>query len=320
MNIHKNAKTTPKMRGLIVARRQAGETPDRIARALGVSAVTVRKWLARHAAEGEAGLTDRPSRPRQLQTRASDGQRADVEALRRARQPFWKIAASVGLSRATVARIGKSCGLSHLSALDPRPQIIRYEKDTPGEMIHIDIKKLGRIEGIGHRITGDRTGQSNPRSRKEGGKGWEYLHLAVDDHSRLAYSEIFPDETRKSCLRFLFNALRFFRSPGVKVWRVMTDNGVSFRSKRYAKALRMLRIKHQRTKPYTPRTNGKAERFVQTSLREWAYATPYTHSDERRDALLPFIHNYNHHRPHFGINGKTPISRIASNNLSRRYI
>ena len=317
MNIHKNAKTTPKMRGLIVARRQAGETPDRIASALGVSAVTVRKWLARHAAEGEAGLTDRPSRPRQLQTRASDGQRADVEALRRARQPFWKIAASVGLSRATVARIGKSCGLSHLSALDPRPQIIRYEKDTPGEMIHIDIKKLGRIEGIGHRITGDRTGQSNPRSRKEGGKGWEYLHLAVDDHSRLAYSEIFPDETRKSCLRFLFNALRFFRSHGVKVWRVMTDNGVSFRSKRYAKALRMLRIKHQRTKPYTPRTNGKAERFVQTSLREWAYATPYTHSDERRDALLPFIHNYNHHRPHFGINGKTPISRIASNNLSR---
>ena len=320
MNIHKNAKTTPKMRGLIVARRQAGETPDRIASALGVSAVTVRKWLARHAAEGEAGLTDRPSRPRQLQTRASDGQRADVEALRRARQPFWKIAASVGLSRATVARIGKSCGLSHLSALDPRPQIIRYEKDTPGEMIHIDIKKLGRIEGIGHRITGDRTGQSNPRSRKEGGKGWEYLHLAVDDHSRLAYSEIFPDETRKSCLRFLFNALRFFRSHGVKVWRVMTDNGVSFRSKRYAKALRMLRIKHQRTKPYTPRTNGKAERFVQTSLREWAYATPYTHSDERRDALLPFIHNYNHHRPHFGINGKTPISRIASNNLSRHDI
>ena len=320
MNIHKNAKTTTKMRALIVARKQAGETARQIARALWVSSATVHKWLRRHAAEGEAGLADRSSRPGKLQTRASDDQRAEVEALRRARQPFWKIAAKVGLSRATVARIGKSCGLSHLSALDPKPEIIRYEKETPGEMIHIDIKKLGRIEGIGHRITGDRTGQSNARSRKGGGKGWEYLHLAVDDHSRLAYSEIFPDETRKSCLRFLFNALRFFRSHGVKVYRVMTDNGVSFRSKRYPKALRMLGIKHKRTKPYTPKTNGKAERFVQTSLREWAYATPYTHSDERRDALLPFMTHYNHHRPHFGIKGTTPISRIASNNLSRHDI
>ena len=144
------------------------------------------------------------------------------------------------------------------------------------------------------------------------------LHLAVDDHSRLAYSEIFPDETRKSCLTFLFNALRFFRSHGVRVWRVMTDNGVSFRSNRYAKALRMLDIKHKRTKPYTPRTNGKAERFVQTSLREWAYATPYAHSDQRRDALTPFLHHYNTHRPHFGLKGKTPLSRIQRNNLSRQ--
>ena len=317
MNIHQNAKTTPKMRALIVARRQAGETPRFIALSIGVSSATVNKWLGRHAAEGEAGLADRSSRPHRVQSRTTDGQRAEVEALRRARQPFWKIAASVGLSRATVARVGKSCGLSHLSALDPRPEIIRYEKETPGEMIHIDIKKLGRIEGIGHRITGDRTGQSNPRGRKAGGKGWEYLHLAVDDHSRLAFSEIFPDETRKSCLTFLFNARRFFRSHGVKVWRVMTDNGGSFRSKRYAKALRMLEIKHKRTKPYTPETNGKAERFVQTSLREWAYATPYNHSDQRRDALTPFLQHYNHHRPHFGLKGKTPISRIPGNNLSR---
>ena len=316
MNIHKNAKTTPKMRALIVARRQGGETPPQIASALGVSAVTVRKWVARHAAEGEAGLGDRSSRPHRLQSRTTGDQRAKVEALRRQRQPFWKIAATVALSRATVARIGKACGLSHLSALDPKPDIIRYEKETPGEMIHIDIKKLGRIEGIGHRITGDRTGQSTPRSRKEGGKGWEYLHLAVDDHSRLAYSEIFPDETRKSCLRFLFNALRFFRSHGVRVWRVMTDNGTSFRSFRYAKALRMLNIKHKRTRPYTPKTNGKAERFVQTSLREWAYAAPYDHSDQRRDALKLFLQHYNTNRPHFGLKGKTPISRIPRNNLA----
>ncbi len=184
-------------------------------------------------------------------------------------------------------------------------------------MIHIDIKKLGRIEGIGHRITGNRKGQSAPRSRKTGGKGWEYLHLAVDDHSRLAYSEIFPDEKRKSSIQFLLNALRFFRSHGIKVYRVMTDNGASLKSYRYQKALRMLGIKHKRTRPYTPRTNGKAERFVQTSLREWAYAKPYHHSDERKQSLLPFLHHYNYHRPHMGIHGKPPISRIPLNNLLR---
>lgn len=317
MNIHKNAKTTPKMRALFVERRQTGETPRAIASAVGVSPATVSKWLRRFRYEGVAGLQDRTSRPRRLQTRVTAEQTLKIETLRRAHQPFWKIASKTGLSRATVARIAKAKGLSRLSALDPKIEIIRYEKKQPGEMIHIDIKKLGRIEGIGHRITGDRTGQSAPRSRKEGGKGWEYLHLAVDDHSRLAYSEILPDETRRSCLKFLFNALRFFRDHGVKVLRIMTDNGVSFRSHRYAKALRMLKIKHKRTRPYTPRTNGKAERFVQTSLREWAYAKPYTHSSERAAALLPFLHNYNHHRPHFGINGQPPISRISVNNLSR---
>ena len=320
MNIHKNAKTTPKMRGLIVQRRQAGETPRSIASAVGVSPATVSKWLRRFGSEGVAGLQDRTSRPHRLRTRITSHQIAQVEALRRTRQPFWKIAREAGVSRATVARIAKAKGLSRLSALDPKIEIIRYEKKQPGEMIHIDIKKLGRIEGIGHRITGDRTGQSAPRSRKEGGKGWEYLHLAVDDHSRLAYSEILPDETRRSCLRFLLQALRFFRDHGVKVFRVMTDNGVSFRSHRYAKALRMLKIKHKRTRPYTPRTNGKAERFVQTSLREWAYAKPYNHSSERAAALLPFLHHYNHHRPHFGINGRPPISRISVNNLSRHDI
>ena len=291
---------------MIVGRRQAGETPRSIAGAVGVSAATVRKWLRRHESEGVAGLQDRTSRPHRRRTRITSHQIAQVEAL-----------------------------LSRLSALDPKIEIIRYEKKQPGEMIHIDIKKLGRIEGVGHRITGDRTGQSAPRSRKEGGKGWEYLHLAVDDHSRLAYSEILPDETRRSCLKFLFNALRFFRDHGVKALRVMTDNGVSFRSHRYATALRMLKIKHKRTRPYTPRTNGKAERFVQTSLREWAkltkgssrrsllewsaegYAKPYNHSSERTAALLPFLHHYNHHRPHFGINGCPLISRISVNNLSR---
>ncbi len=317
MNIHKNARTTPKMRSFIVERHRAGATPRSISSAVGVSPATVRKWIMRFKTEGIAGLNDRSSRPRRLQTVASAEQCKTIEALRRARQPFWTIAAKVGLSPATVARIGKSMGLSRLAALDPKPQIIRYEKNAPGEMIHIDIKKLGRIEGIGHRITGDRVGQSNQRARRQGGKGWEYLHLAVDDHSRLAYSEIFPDEKRASCLKFLFNALRFFKRHGVQVERVMTDNGASFRSHLYARALRRLKIKHKRTKPYTPRTNGKVERFVQTSLREWAYAKPYQHSDHRKADLKPFLTHYNHHRSHFGINGNTPISRILRNNLLR---
>ena len=338
MNIHKNARTTPNMRALIVGRRQAGETPRSIASAVGVSAATVRKWLRRHESEGVAGLQDRTSRPHRLRTRitstsdrAGRGPAPDPSALLEDRPRGRRFPRHGGPHR-------KGQGASRLSALDPKIEIIRYEKKQPGEMIHIDIKKLGRIEGIGHRITGDRTGQSAPRSRKEGGKGWEYLHLAVDDHSRLAYSEILPDETRRSCLKFLLQALRFFRDHGVKVFRVMTDNGVSFRSHRYAKALRMLKIKHKRTRPYTPRTNGKAERFVQTSLREWAkltkgssrrsllewsaegYAKPYNHSSERAAALLPFLHHYNHHRPHFGINGRPPISRISVNNLSRHDI
>jgi transposase InsO family protein len=185
----------------------------------------------------------------------------------------------------------------------------RYERKEPGEIIHIDIKKLGRFEQIGHRITGERKGQSNSR-----GVGWEYLHLAIDDHSRVAYSEILPNEKRHSCLRFLFNALRFFRAHGVAAQRVMTDNGVSFRSRRYAKALRMLKIKHLRTKPYTPKTNGKAERFVQTSLREWAYAKAYLHSDARAAERRIWLHRYNWHRPHSGIGTKKPISRLPLTN------
>ena len=203
-----------------------------------------------------------------------------------------KIAAEVGVSAATVSRILKRRGLNRLSALEPAEPVRRYERTAPGEIIHIDIKKLGKFSRTGHRITRDRTGQSNTR-----GVGWEYVHLAIDDHSRLAYSEILPDEKRRSCLRFLFNALRFFRNLGVKVERVMTDNGSSFRSHRYAKALRRLKIKHLRTRPYTPRTNGKAERFVQTSLREWAYARAYSTSQHRAAELPIWLHRYNWHRP-----------------------
>lgn len=306
MNIHKNARLTPNGRELIVRQVLGGQTPKAVAEAVGVCPRTVRKWVSRYRAEGIAGLSDRSSRPHRLRRPTVPQLVREVERLRRLRLTGARIANDTGLSPATVSRILRRLRLSRLKDLVPPEPVRRYERERPGEIIHIDIKKLGRFERTGHRITGDRRGQSNSR-----GVGWEYLHLAIDDHSRLAYSEILPNEKRSSCLRFLFNALRFFRAYGVKVLRVMTDNGVSFRSHRYAKALRMLKIKHLRTKPYTPKTNGKAERFVQTSLREWAYARAYQHSDQRASELIHWLHAYNWHRPHGGIGYKSPVSRLG---------
>jgi transposase InsO family protein len=293
---------------------EGGSSKAAAARAVHTTPKTVAKWVARFRAEGAAGLQDRPSRPHSSPGQTPLATCERVEALRRQRHTGEQIAAEVGVSAATVSRVLKRLGLNRLSALEPAEPVRRYERAAPGEILHIDIKKLGKFNRIGHRITGDRTGQSKTR-----GIGWEYVHLAIDDHSRLAYSEILPDETRGSCLRFLFNALRFFRSLGVKVERVMTDNGSSFRSRRYAKALRRLKIKHLRTKPYTPKTNGKAERFVQTSLREWAYARAYETSEDRAAQLPGWLHRYNWHRPHGGIGAKPPISRLAltQNNLLR---
>ena len=318
MDTHKNAPLTPKGREMMVrAVVDDGLSKAAAARQFNTTPKTVAKWIERFEAEGVEGLRDRSSRPISSPNQASPAVCAAVEALRRQRHTGKQIAVGVGVSAATVSRILRRLGLNRLSALEPAEPVRRYERAAPGEIIHIDIKKLGKFNRIGHRITGDRTGQSNTR-----GVGWEYVHLAIDDHSRLAYSEILPDEKRASCLRFLFNALRFFRSLGVNVQRVMTDNGVSFRSLRYAKALRLLRIKHLRTKPYTPRTNGKAERFVQTSLREWAYAHAYETSDDRAAELPVWLHRYNWHRPHGSLGSKPPISRlvITKDNLLRLHI
>jgi transposase InsO family protein len=315
MDTHKNAPLTPKGREMMVrAVQDDGLSKAEAARRFHTTPKTVAKWVARFEADGVEGLRDRSSRPLSSPSQATSAVCQAVEALRRQRRTGEHIAAEVGVSTATVSRILKRLGLNRLSALEPAEPVRRYERAVPGEIIHIDIKKLGRFDRIDHRITGDRTGQSKSR-----GVGWEYLHLAIDDHSRLAYSEILPDEKRASCLRFLFNALRFFQSLGVKARRVMTDNGSSFRSRRYAKAMRRLKIKHLRTRPYTPKTNGKAERFVQTSLREWAYAQAYPTSDHRARELPHWLHRYNWHRPHGGIGAKTPISRIAitENNLLR---
>jgi transposase InsO family protein len=307
MDTHKNASLTPKGREAMTRSVVEGGLSKAVAaRQFNTTPKTVAKWVDRFQAEGPAGLMDRSSRPHSSPGQTPPAACAAVEALRRQRHIGAQIAAEVGVSVATVSRILKRLGLNRLSALEPAEPVRRYERVAPGEIIHIDIKKLGKFNRIGHRITGDRTGQSNTR-----GVGWEYGHLAIDDHSRLAYSEILPDEKRGSCLRFLFNALRFFRSLGVRVERVMTDNGSSFRSRRYAKALRRLKIKHLRTKPYTPKTNGKAERFVQTSLREWAYAHAYDTSEQRAAQLPSWLHRYNWHRPHGSIGSKPPISRLA---------
>src|SRR6202046_4133510 len=307
MDTHKNASLTPRGREAMARSVvEGGLSKAPAAHQFNTTPKTLAKWVGRFQAEGVAGLQDRSSRPHSSPSQTTPAQCAGIEGLRRQRHTGEQIAVEVGVSPATVSRVLKRRGLNGFSALDPAEPVRRYERAAPGEILHIDIKKLGKFNRIGHRISGDRTSQSNTR-----GVGWEYLHLAIDDHSRLAYSEILPDEKRPSCLRFLFNALRFFRSLGVKVQRVMTDNGVSFRSFRYAKALRRLTIKHLRTKPYTPKTNGKAERFVQTSLREWAYARAYDTSQQRAAELPIWLHRYNWHRPHGSIGAKPPISRLG---------
>jgi transposase len=249
MDTHKNAPMTPKGREMMVrAAMECRLSKAEAARRFNTTPKTVAKWVERFRLEGLEGLRDRSSRPFSSPSQAPPAVCSAVEALRRRRYTGKQIAVEVGVSAATVSRILRRLGLSRLAALEPAEPVRRYERAVPGEIVHIDIKKLGKFSRIGHRITGDRNGQSNTR-----GIGWEYVHLAIDDHSRVAYSEILPDEKRGSCLRFLFNTLRFFHHLGVKVRRVMTDNGSSFRSRRYAKALRMLNIKHLRTRPYTPK-------------------------------------------------------------------
>jgi transposase InsO family protein len=314
MDVHENARTTPHSRMLIVERLAAGWSVAAVAAALGTSSRTVRKWRDRFAAEGEPGLRDRSSRPLRSPTRLTVAAEAEIEALRRQRLSGPAIARQLGRPVSSVGVALRRIGLGRLAALDPPRAVIRYERERPGEMIHLDTKKLGRIDGIGHRITGDRTGQSSRRGRGEG-LGWEYLHVAIDDASRLAYTALMPDEKQESAVRFLEDALAWFEAHGVAAERVMTDNGSAFRSKLFATALQSRGLKHKRTRPYTPRTNGKAERFIQTSLREWAYATPFHSSAERARAMPAWLCRYNRSRPHSALGGKPPISRIAKDNL-----
>ncbi len=318
MNVHKNARLTPHSRAELVRRvLVAGQTPASVATAMGVTSKTVSKWIERFAAVGTAGLVDRSSRPHRLYRPTPAVTAQQIEVLRRQRWTGKQIAKATGVSSATVSRVLKRLGLNKLKALDPVEPIRRYQRQYPGEMIHIDIKKLGRFDRIGHRITGDRTGQSNSR-----GIGWEFVHVCIDDASRLAFSQVMPDEKKQSAVAFLKAALAYYESLGVSVARVMTDNGSCYRSFDFRDTCRDLGLKHIRTKPYTPKTNGKAERFIQTALREWAYAQAYPTSDRRAEELPFWLHRYNWHRPHGGIKSQTPISRLglSEDNLLRLHI
>jgi transposase InsO family protein len=275
---------------------------------------TVRKWAERYRHEGLAGLGDRSSRPHRLHRPTSATTVERIETLRRQRWTGKAIAADTGVSPATVSRVLRRLGLNKLSAIAAEP-VRRYERENPGELIHIDIKKLGKIGSVGHRITGRQTGLVN----RHLGIGWEFVHVCIDDASRVAFSRVMKDERKESASAFLKVAVAYYASLGVKIERVMTDNGSCYRSKAFGKICKKLGLKHIFTKPYTPKTNGKAERFIQTSLREWAYARAYNNSDERTAELTPWLHRYNWHRPHSSIGAKPPISRLglSGNNLLR---
>ena len=315
MDVHENARLTPKGREEMVRSVvQGGLSKAAAARKFNTTPKTVAKWVERFRTEGVNGLRDRSSKPLSSPNQTSQATCAAVEALRRQRYSGKQIAAELAISPATVSRILRRLGLNRQSALEPAEPIRRYERQHPGELIHIDIKKLGKFNDIGHRITGDRRGQSSRR-----GVGWEYVHVCIDDHSRIAFAKIMPNEKKVSAIAFLKAALAYYASLGVKVERVMTDNGSCYKSFAFRAACKRLGLRHIRTKPYTPKTNGKVERFIQTSLREWAYAMAYENSRQRKHQLPTWLHRYNWHRPHTGINDRTPISRLGltENNVLR---
>jgi len=302
MNIHKNARLTLARRievvGTII---NQGLTRAAAARKAGVSEATVRKWLGRYLAEGEAGLNDHSSRPKHSPRTIKAETALAIVELRGRRLTHARIAASLGVSQSTVGRVLRRAGLSRWCDLEPCEPVVRYEHDN---------KKLGRIERLGHRITGDRRDTA-------GSAGWEFLFVAIDDHSRISFTDLYPNERKPSAIQFLQNTVSYYRSLGVRVQRVLTDNGSAFRSQAFREACAALNLKHRFTRAYRPQTNGKAERFIQSALREWAYGIPYNHSSERQEMLERWRHHYNWHRPHQGINGMAPISRLAKsrNNL-----
>jgi transposase InsO family protein len=311
MDLHQNARSVPASRALLVERVTAeGWTVQEAAEALGLSERSAYRWLRRYRECGLAGLQDRSSRPHRIPRRLGKEDQDRLVVLRQARLSGAEIASRLQLPRSTVSRWLRRLGMGRLAQLAPPEPLRRYEKSRAGELVHLDIKKLGRIQGVGHRITGQ-------RQHRNRGIGWEFVHVAIDDASRLAYAEILADERATSAVSFLQRAVAWFSKRRVRVERVLSDNGSCYIADRFAELCHQLGVKHSRTKPYRPRTNGKAERFIQTLQREWAYAFAFETSDAR-SALLPrYLHFYNHHRAHTALGARPPISRLSLNNAVR---
>jgi len=306
LNLHSGARTCPASRALLVWRVDHEDwSVTSAAQAAGVSRATAHKWLARSRTFDDAAFDDRSSRPRRCPERTPRMWEDMVVLLRRTRMTGPVIARELRLPASTVARVLKRHGLSRLRDLEPYVRVERYEHRRAGDLLHLDVKKLGRIERAGHRVNGDRT----TRTR---GAGWEYVHVAIDDATRVAYVEMLRDETGPTTAGFLRRAVAWFKTVGVRVRRILTDNGSGYLARLFAQACEELRVRHKRTRPYRPCTNGKAERFIQTMLREWAYVVSYPHSRVRASALPHWLSHYNRRRPHSSLRGVTPFSRLRS--------
>jgi transposase InsO family protein len=305
MNTHKHARLTFARRLQMVKQMtEQGLSACEAAGQHGVTPPTARKWLGRYLAGGELALVDASSRPARS-PRAIDASKALlILELRKRRMLQSTIARSVGVSESTVSRVLARAGLSKLSDLEPAQPVVRYEHEAPGDLLHIDTKKLGRIVRPSHRVTGNRKDSVD-------GAGWETLFVAIDDHARLAFTAMHPDEKKEQAVRFLRNAVSYYARLGVTVKRLLTDNGSAFRSRDFRAACGELGITHKFTRAYRPQTNGKAERFIQSALREWAYGWTYQNSAQRTTALAGWQHHYNCHRPHSSIGGLPPISRLS---------
>jgi transposase InsO family protein len=321
MKLHANARTCPHSRRLAVDRvEREGWTLRAAAEAAGVSVRTMSKWLRRYRAEGEQGLLDRCSAPASVPSRTSDERVAMIAALRRLRMTGAEIAETLAMPLSTVSGILTRIGLGKLWRLEPLEQANRYERQRPGELVHVDVKKLGKIARPGHRVTGQVSGAGH--HRRAYNLGWEFVHVCVDDATRLVYVEVLADEKAITAVGFLRRAVAHFAAFGIRVERLMTDNGSAYRATIHALACKALGIKHLRTQPYRPRTNGKAERFIRTLLGGWAYGAIYRNSDERRRALAGWLDFYNRRRPHRSLSGQAPIERLQAlnrNNLLGSY-
>jgi transposase InsO family protein len=323
MQLHANAALSLNQRRRMVCRViEHGWSLAKAAEAAEVSERTCSKWVDRYRVEGEKGLRDRSSAPHRIPHRTAAERVEVIELLRRLRMTSTEIAECLGMALSTVSAVLKRIGLGKLSRLDPLEPPNRYERRQAGELLHIDVKKLGRINGAGWRVTGDRTSQNaNRRQRRRGGPaGWEFVHVCVDDATRLAYAEVLADEKATTAVGFLRRAIGFYTAHGITVERVMTDNGAAYRSLAHSLACRALGIRHLRTRPRRPRTNGKAERFIKTMIAGWNDAAIYGSSRERAAALNGWLWTYNHRRPHGALSHKPPIARLNElNNLAGSY-